>query len=300
MNITDIIKDYIPTKEFINYGYYMNIKQYFQIARINDDKKYIKNDDSKINTFSATYHKKIYSFDYYKTVDDDNNIIFIKRNNSEIKKNEFSDNYHCVMLSYQNKDNIYVKIMAYSYDCIKIDNRHKDDILNGTILIKMIIKFAKTYEFKNIILDDKSYYTCNRNINSKIVYQMKYVHTLTKGITYYSKFGFVFNDNKNQEKLEFNKNRITNMKIEDISLDSLIHMIVKIIVHKSYQKIYDYDFIQDIYLIIESYDKYTVLMDFFNYITYNHCHIMAMIYLELFESLGLKTYNSDEMILVLS
>jgi hypothetical protein len=204
------------------------------------------------------------------------------------------------MLSYQNKDNIYVKIMAYSYDCIKIDNRHKDDIFNGTILIKMIIKFAKTYEFKNIILDDKSYYTCNRNINSKIVYQMKYVHTLTKGIPYYSKFGFVFNDNKNQEKLEFNKNRITNMKIEDISLDSLIHMIVKIIVHKSYQKIYDYDFIQDIYLIIESYDKYTVLMDFFNYITYNHCHIMAMIYLELFESLGLKTYNSDEMILVLS
>jgi hypothetical protein len=42
MNIKDIIKDYIPTKEFINYGYYMNIKQYFQIARINDDKKYIK------------------------------------------------------------------------------------------------------------------------------------------------------------------------------------------------------------------------------------------------------------------
>jgi hypothetical protein len=42
------------------------------------------------------------------------------------------------------------------------------------------------------------------------------------------------------------------------------------------------------------------VMDFFNYITYNHCHIMAMIYLELFESLGLKTYNSDEMILVLS
>jgi hypothetical protein len=182
----------------------------------------------------------------------------------------------------------------------KIDNRHKDDIFNGTILIKMIIKFAKTYEFKNIILDDKSYYTCNRNINSKIVYQMKYVHTLTKGIPYYSKFGFVFNDNKNQEKLEFNKNRITNMKTEDISLDSLIQMIVKIIVNKSYQKIYDYDFIQDIYLIIESYDKYTVLMDFFNYITYNHCHIMAMIYLELFESLGLKTYNSDEMILVLS
>lgn len=47
------------------------------------------------------------------------------------------------MLSYQNKDNIYIKIMVYSDDCIKIDNKHKNDISNGTILIKMIIKFAK-------------------------------------------------------------------------------------------------------------------------------------------------------------
>lgn len=41
-------------------------------------------------------------------------------------------------------------------------------------------------------------------------------------------------------------------------------------------------------------------MDFFNYILYNHCHIMAMIYLELFEILELKIFSKNEMIKVIS
>ena len=40
MDIRNIIKNYISTKELIDYGYYININQYFQIANINDDKKY--------------------------------------------------------------------------------------------------------------------------------------------------------------------------------------------------------------------------------------------------------------------
>ena len=303
MDIKDIIKKYIPTKEFINYGYYMNIQKYYQIAKINDNVNYTKNDDPSIKIFSANYHNKLYSFDYYKTVDNDNNIIFIKRINSTIKKNEYSCNYHCAMLSYYNKDNLFIKIMEYSDDCIKIDNKQNNDIVNGSILIKLIIKFAKINKFKNIILDDKSFYTCNKNKNDKIVYELKYVHTLTKGIPYYNKFGFIFNDTKNQEKLEYNKNRMNGLMINNISLDMLIYLIVKIIIDKSYQKVYNYNFIQDIYLIMQLYYKHTnnnsKLMDFFNDLTYNHCHIMAIIHLDLFESLGLQIYNKNEMILEL-
>ena len=42
MNIKSIIKKYIPTIEFINYGYYANIHNYCQIARINEDKNILK------------------------------------------------------------------------------------------------------------------------------------------------------------------------------------------------------------------------------------------------------------------
>ena len=91
------------------------------------------------------------------------------------------------------------------------------------------------------------------------------------------------------------------MKTEDISLNMLIYLIVKTIIEKSYQKIYDYNFIQDIYLIMQTYNKQTgkLLKDFFNYITYNHCHIMAMIYLDIFRSLNLQTYDKNVMILKL-
>lgn len=300
MNIKDIIKKYIPTMEFINYGYYANIHNYYQIARINEDKKYTKNSNPSIKTFSATYHNKTYSFDYYISSDNNSNLIFIKKSDSKIK-DEYTSNHHCAFLSYFNKDNLFINIMEYSDGCIKIDNKQSDDILNGSVLIKLIIKFGKTYGFKNIILDDKSYYTCGKTQDNKLTYQLKYVHTLTKGIPYYNKFGFIFNDNYNQEIMLSNQNKINSMITEDIDLDMLIYLIVKTIVEKSYQKIYDYNFIQDIYLIMQMYNKQTgkPLKDFFNYITYNHCHIMAMIYIDLFRSLGLQTYNRDEMILKL-
>ena len=140
--------------------------------------------------------------------------------------------------------------MEYSDRCIKIDNKQSSDILNGSVLIKLIIKFGKTYGFKNIILYDKSYYTCGKTQDNKLIYQLKYVHTLTKGVPYYNKFGFIFNDNYNQEIMLSNQNKINRMITKDIDLDMLIYLIVKTIVEKSYQKIYDYNFIQDIYLIM--------------------------------------------------
>ena len=52
---------------------------------------------------------------------------------------------------------------------------------------------------------------------------------------------------------------------------------------------------------MQTYNKQTgkLLKDFFNYITYNNCQIMAMIYLDIFRSLKLQTYDKNVMILKL-
>lgn len=94
-------------------------------------------------TFSETDHNKTYSFDHYISSDNSSNLIFIKKSYSKIK-DEYTSNHHCAFLSCFNKNNLFINIMEYSDKCVKIDNKQSDNTLNGSVLIKLIIKFGKT------------------------------------------------------------------------------------------------------------------------------------------------------------
>ena len=58
-------------------------------------------------------------------------------------------------------------------------------------MMNIIINYAKDNKFKRINLEDKSKFNCIDS-NYNYMYDLKYVHTLTKGYPWYYKFGFRF------------------------------------------------------------------------------------------------------------
>ena len=194
--------------------------------------------------------------------------------------------------------------MQYSNKCIKTDEIIKSKYIPcGTILMKLIILFAKHNKFTSIVIEDESKFYCNDSPVDKLFYELKYVHTMTKGVPYYAKFGFVFVDNIQNQIMQSNNNKIIKLKLEDLELNVLIYLILDTLIKNSFYKIYKYDFIKGIYNIMNIYkeasDKNLSLMELLNLIAYNECQIMAIIYKNLYKLFKLEYYIDNKMILYL-
>ena len=159
----------------------------------------------------------------------------------------------------------------------------------------------KQYNFKSIILEDGAKFYCNDSLMDKLCYELRYVHTMTKGIPYYAKFGFVFVDDTQNQIMQSNKEKITKLKLEDLELNILIYTILNTLVRNSLYKIYKHDFIKGIHNIMQIYkqalDEKLSLIKFLNLIAYNECQIMAIIYHNLYKLLKLEYYTDNKMIL---
>ena len=163
----------ISIKQIVsNDGYDINsTSNYYNLERFCSNGNFLINDKfilindnfedqigGNIKTYSVIYHDRSYSFDYYKNVSDTVVLIYIRIGSTEKNITEFDTNYHCGVLSFekQNPTVLNISILNYSNDCIKTstDRSTKKIKLNGSLLVKLIIKFAKENGFVQITLED--------------------------------------------------------------------------------------------------------------------------------------------------
>lgn len=124
------------------------------------------------NTFITNIDKFTYTIKYLKSNENDKRIIII--DSDQIEGN-------CITLKY-NKGSSILEIVAINslLKCYSTNNELDIDAKSGSIMMKIIINFAKHYKFKSIILDDVSTYKCDTE-KKNIYYNLSRVHTLCYG-----------------------------------------------------------------------------------------------------------------------
>lgn len=256
----------------------------------NNIDKYIK---FKIQNGGSNYLTVIdnieLKFNYFMNEFDDNTIIYI----TEV--NDTSSLKYCAMLSYSNRDILNIGLIETPKKCLDIkllDISDSKDIIKsklkyGTIFIKAIIAFARDNGFKKIHLDDISRFNC-LDIYSKLSYSLLYVHILTDGETWYESFGFKFIEKRDMLKSEKNRANIINKLTKDLSFDRLLFMI-----YTKYSDITK----ELIYSILKLYIKYkySKLCEFLKEFTRLYCHIMSLIYMEIYNYLKLEIFETNRM-----
>jgi len=164
--------------------------------------------------------------------------------------------------------------------------------------MNIIIKYAKDNGFKRIALDDDSKFNC---IDSKykFFYDLRHVHTLTKGLPWYYKFGFKYTNKVDREKVKSNKIILDNLKTKDLNYDKFLEIIINMILSNKYYNLFGDDIrllyktqLHLIHLYHKYYDQSIYL--FFDKFTKQYCNIMSKIYFDLYKLLNLETINKIE------
>ena len=134
-------------------------------------------------------------------------------------------------------------------------------------------------------------------------YELKYIHTLTHGTTWYSKYGFKFINQVDNDALAYNKQFLDNFKTEEYPFELLMKIIMhEIVDQKIYVYMDKYDYLLNINKIVTLYDEYKIkpFYKFIKIISRESCFLVSHIYMKIFESLKLKKYIASEMELIIN
>ena len=284
---------YLVNKYFgdIKYNiHYLNLSQFCHVNKIDTDENYnlIQNGGTIYKSFIDNNE---YIVDIYKSDRGDNVQVFIynKDDTSPIKK-------YCVQLSYTNNDELLIAVIEQPKRCLQIVSNGKqlikEKLSNGEIMMHLIINYAKENNFKRIILDDDSKYNCIDD-KYKFFYELRHVHTLTKGYPWYYKFGFRYYEKEAREKVRENKKILDVLKTKDLLLNKFMEIILNKIISGKYYDILGDDnkmTIKNQLKIINLYNEYyeQSIYLFFDKFTKQYCNIMSKIYIDLFRLLNLK------------
>jgi hypothetical protein len=299
-NIFSIAKKYINSYNDYN-SYLQNIILYSQEHDIKITDKYkltqkikrkYKNTNNDVqfggDSFKTTIGEFIYEIDYYKTKENNKRFIFIDSKSVE---------GNCITLSYESKDILNIVAINSLSKCYLSTEKLDLDNKNGTIMMNIIINFAKKYKFKSIILDDRSTYYCETE-KKKIMYNLSYVHTLSSGEPWYYKFGFRYISS--HQRVEYNKKILNQLHLIDFPLEFFMKIIMNNVIQTSkYSYFEDKETINDLYRFVDLYclNKDKSLMDFFSVVSKNSCIIMSLLANDIFDKLNLKHYVDTKMIL---
>lgn len=316
-NIINLLTTYVESGYLGNvllpkyFNYYkkhnINIFNEFIKDNVNIDLYQYKNkkQDQQIggDIFTTKLSNIKYSFEYFKAKpqNDYTKAIIIKRlnDNSQIDKTtEHYQSKHCALLLYNGKEILHLAFLNMYSDCYKSEEKNK----SGSILLKLIILWGKEQGFKKITLSDQAMYDCKDN-NFGFRYEIKYLHTLTHGKTWYAKYGFSFVNNIDKENQKYNKQILDKIKTKDYPLEILLRMIMRKIVDDGISKLYDsYNYLDSINQIIKLYDAYAneSFYSFMKILSREYCIITSNIYMSIYESLKLKPYISSEMEMVIN
>ena len=290
--------------------HYMLIDSTCAKYKIDTKSNYIINQNGG-TVFEATIKDIKYSFNYYvnesNTDENGDKLIFIYKNAHldliKKKNDEYDNRIHCALLAYKNTDVLKLVIFNSSDDCVNILSTTPKSIKYGDLLLKIIIKYAKKNNFKSITLDDESKYYC-KNTNTGLSYKMQLGHILYQGCTWYSKYGFKFVNNSDNEILSHNKQILDKLKTSDLIFDSLMFIIFRNIVDtKTHILLLSNEkFINSLDNIIKMYivNKEEPIYAFFKELSRSECNIMCLIYNDLYKMLNLQLFSSNSMILNLN
>jgi hypothetical protein len=293
---TNIQEDYILEPIFIN-----NCNK----LRIDRNSEYIYNQNGGLKYEKVIDNIK-YSFDYFENKNDDNTIMFITNNENELKQK------YCLSASYfkTSPEILRINIVVNPKFCLNIENKierndMKKKIKYGNEMIKIIINYAKDKGFKQILLEDDSKIECINNKSYEFKLEMRYVHTLTTGYPWYYNFGFRYEDKETHDNVKYNKNKLDNMKIEEIKIHKIIKKIIEIkdnseilLYTKDTNKIIN--IFDIIYYITELYynciNQKKNIYYFFNKLSKHDCIVMSLIYKSIYKDLELKYIYETQMV----
>lgn len=243
---------YLQLRQLFLHDIRINFKKFIKIQHGGEIKKYIVN------------NKKYYVDIEKSLIEDDNKneyqISFFSLNN---------ENMPCgiMLINVKTKEAIIQDIASFEYCAVDKDN--KDIKKKGFIIMTIMINICKKNGISKIKLTDNSYYICK---NVKI--QLIYARTLTHGLPYYTKYGFIPINKDNLHIMKQNYKIMKKTKTEDINLINFIP---------------DNDKYSNLISIIKK-NKKKSLQYVLKYILEKYCMLFYKIHMKIFKELELNMY----------
>ena len=302
IRLNQLLLKMIKTKDYFPF-YYVKLDCILKKLKLSLDDIYeIDQKGGSKHTFKTNINSNTYYIDYHTSkTDPTNKLIFIYRQKvpnqtyDESLETNYTDLKHCALLSYSDNQILNILLIKTNSDCIRSNNQKQIEKC-GSILLKIIIQFAKTNGFRKIVLEDGSNFYCKDEHN--MYFDLIKGKTLTDGVSFYIKYGFKYLDEDDNIIYMKNKSIMDNLKTSDINIEQFIRLIFRklIPVYKIYT---NKDFIADINLILESHleliDK--PLYEFIKRVSYNCCIIFSLIINNLFNIFGLIYIQKPKMYL---
>jgi hypothetical protein len=299
MDFYSILAKYVGNNRLIFYQ-----SKLIHFTRSNNINKYINNQLIQTQNGGSTYSTIIddieFKFDYYINKSDDNKIMYISDINDKLGLK------YCAMLTYSNKDVLNIGLIETPVRCLNImiiDKKESKEIIStklkyGTIMMRVIIKFAIDNGFKKIHLDDISRFNCIDR-KKELSYSLLHVHILTNGQPWYYNFNFKFINNNDHLKVKKNKSIIQSKLTRDLPFDKLLLMIYTKISNSDYSELITTEII---YSILKLYIKLKdqKLGDFIKKFTKLYCQIMSFIHMDIYGYFNLESFDTNSMELILS
>ena len=289
-----ILQQYIPEKQFfdtieffrdqkINNLYFIKSKvldlTLYNHNLIGGDKY---NLELKINNQTYKVHIEQYSDSFDKNL---KIINFIKFNAKLDIRGDYKEDDHCGVLIIDKKEQLATIQSINNYnECIKCIEGNKP-IKIGDILAQIMIIISMRNNIKKISLTDNSYLMCG---NSKI--SLIHLRTMTKGMPFYSKYGFIPTYEEENEIFKENK------KIFKEKPTLTKKELIKILNFKKFNEKYDLKIINYINnIIIPKLTEVNLVNKFVDNIindkTNEGCSILYNIYMDIYKKIGYSKYE---------
>lgn len=170
-----------------------------------------------------------------------------------------------ILIHSDDKSTAIIQVLQGNDSCYASTLHRSND---GKIIMKLLIELCKFYKVKKILLADRS----TKKIG-KFDLDLKIYYTLINGKPWYCQFGFINSNDKDQQTIIDNFNKLNDKKVSDFPKE--------IFIHKKF---------------IDIYDKYknSDIKEFFRMLSLYDITIFYELYDKLYKNLGLKHIKNKE------
>lgn len=153
----------------------------------------------------------------------------------------------------------------------------------GTLMIQIMIKLCEQEKVKQIKLHDNSYITCD----SRGTMQLKYLHTLTTGVPWYSKFGFIPESKEHLKVFKYNYNTMKKYLTNNLDIEHIFK-------HTKFYNKQDKIISNEIIIFFKDHSS-NKLFHTIEEISKNsrYCNVFSYIYMKMYHILDLDEYSGD-------
>lgn len=293
-SIFDLLKKY-HKKDMYEMKIKMNLnrnmyEKNFGVELYNQDGLYILEQEGG-DIKEVTIGDKKYQFDLYVKKESDLRRVFIKSFKS---KNPDIEADHCAQLAYiTGSDIIKIETLNGLRGCIKLKSEESGKVdKQGMMLMYVIIEWSKRKGFKKILLEDASQIQC-LNTKMPISYSLYYGYILQSGYPWYWKFGFRYEEEILNTKLEENKRKLDGLRVDSLAFEDLVEILIKKLELERYidsDMLDNKNMLRKIGKMSEIYKRHiedNTVYEFFREMYMECCEIMGLITLDLSRGLGI-------------